>query len=141
MTKDEVFAFLNSRPKGVFATAGSDGAPHAAMMLFLPNPDLSLYIATCKHFGKYKNLTENPKISFVITGPGDSPHELVEGDASVSEIGETETATLRDAVLERHGAEFLIKDEQDLVFFKVTPTGLRHIDGSSGAMVVTKIDL
>lgn len=123
----------------MFATAGEDGAPHAALMLFVSDDDFSVFFGTCKRFKKYANLKRDARIALVVPSGGEDPETLIEMEGVAEEMPEEKTAEYRQRLMTETGSEFFIKDEPDLVIFKITPQKGTFIDGSSGTLSFSSI--
>ena len=115
------------------ATASRDGSPHASTMLYA-NDGSSLYIWTRRQTTTAKHLEENPRVSFTIDDVSGDWHQ----SSGVQGIGEAEAVEDGGAVVDLIGL-FADKFAQSVgddsaagvSFYKITPSQLRYIGGSS----------
>jgi nitroimidazol reductase NimA-like FMN-containing flavoprotein (pyridoxamine 5'-phosphate oxidase superfamily) len=66
MTTDDLYSFLTAQRYGVFGTISPENLPQAALVGIAATPSLELIFDTLKTTRKYRNLTANPKVSFVV---------------------------------------------------------------------------
>ncbi len=64
--EEMISVFLAEHYSGIVATADASANPHAAVVYFLPDPDLTLSFVTKQETQKYKNIEENSQVAFVI---------------------------------------------------------------------------
>lgn len=95
----------------VISTSGPDGQPEAAVVEFGETDDLELIFDTFTTSRKYKNLKTNPKVACVIGW---------DDDITVQYEGVAE---------EVRGDEAKRWDkEEEITYFKITPTWIRYSD-------------
>ncbi|MBY0328833.1 pyridoxamine 5'-phosphate oxidase family protein [Patescibacteria group bacterium] len=66
---------------GVISTVGADGKPESAVVYFSCDENLDLYFTTRNSSRKYKNLSTNPAIAFVIYEDKQKKTIQIEGTA------------------------------------------------------------
>lgn len=91
-----ISTFLGDNYSGVIATADTAANPYAAVVYYMPEPDLSLYIATKEETQKYKNLEQNPQVSFVIYDEKSQTSLQVQGRTVIVEDMQKRHDTLKN---------------------------------------------
>jgi len=131
------FSFVESEIRnktfGVLTTLNNDGSPHSTGVLYgvsSPDSDFALYIATSRKYKKTKNISNNPKVSFVIP----FPHHILRfvPSSTVTFYGEVEILPLADheellpIFSEKRILKFITEhltdeEKKDYVFLKLKP--------------------
>ena len=121
MTKQELYAFLESRDLAVLATINANYSPEAALVGYAVTPELDIVFDTVKSSRKYLNLVANPRVALVIGW---------DYEITVQYEGEAELARHDDR--EVYFSKF--PDGRDrlswpgIVHFKVRPRWIRYSD-------------
>ena len=76
--------FLRANRLGVLATSShEDNSPQTAFVYYVLNKELDIFILTSKESRKFKNITKNSKVSFLVGQEIDPVVLQIEGMASV----------------------------------------------------------
>jgi len=126
---------------GILSTLNKDGSPHSTGVLYAvssPDSDFALYIVTSRKYKKTKNISNDPKVSFVIP----FPHHFLRfvPSSTVTFYGEVEILPF-----EKHEELLLIftekrilrmitmhltdEEKKDYVFLKIKPSPKIHCYG------------
>lgn len=140
-TKKIIIEFLNRHRKAVFATATSDGQPHASLMLYAIDDALNFYFGTKKAFGKYERLKENPKMSLCVVEESLDPLCVVEVEGTAVEIPENEMAGALHFFETKNPSLYYVKGAEDFVMFRITPSRMRWLDARSGKLQIEDVHL
>jgi nitroimidazol reductase NimA-like FMN-containing flavoprotein (pyridoxamine 5'-phosphate oxidase superfamily) len=115
------------------ATASPDGSPHASTMLYASDGS-SLYIWTRRQTTTAKHLEENPRVSFTIDDAGGDWHQSSgvqgTGQAAAVENG-GDVVNLIGLFADKFAQSVGDDSAAGVTFYKITPTQLRFIGGSS----------
>lgn len=93
---DAELSYLTEHPLGRLATIGPDGAPQAHPVAFRVNPDNSAIemggpdLASSQ---KYRNVTADPRVSFVVDDQSDVPNPLGQTGRGIEIRGRIEIVT------------------------------------------------
>ena len=125
MTKEEVLAFIKTNKLAVISTCANN-QPEAALIGFGETDDFELIFGTFKTSRKYKNLTQNNKVAFVI-GFGDGAI-TVQYEGVAQELDQSEV----DAYVEKYHTKApgaaIFRFHPDQSYWKVAPTWVRYSD-------------
>ena len=80
MTKPELYNFIAAQKLGVLGSISPDDTPQAALVGIAVTQDLEIIFDTVGSSREYRNLTANPRASFVIGWTGEVTLQL-EGEA------------------------------------------------------------
>ncbi len=72
MTKERLFAFIDTQRYAVLSTVKPNGTPEAALVGIAVTPDLEIVFDTVKTSRKYASLMANPAAAFVVGCTGDA---------------------------------------------------------------------
>jgi nitroimidazol reductase NimA-like FMN-containing flavoprotein (pyridoxamine 5'-phosphate oxidase superfamily) len=104
LTKDEVNAFLDSRPGWIaLTTIGKDGFPHTVPIGYFRLGD-QVYIGCRAATQKLKNIERNPKVSLMLESGStmqDIKGVVIQGEASVITEGDEMLRLSREAMRRR----------------------------------------
>jgi nitroimidazol reductase NimA-like FMN-containing flavoprotein (pyridoxamine 5'-phosphate oxidase superfamily) len=104
LTKEEVHAFLDSRPGWIaLTTLGRDGYPHTVPIGYFRVGD-EVYIGCRAGTQKLKNIERNPKVSLMLESGrsmGDIKGVIIQGEASVVTAPEDVVRLHREAARQR----------------------------------------
>lgn len=87
-TKKKALDFLNKNHLGVVATASKKGLPHASSVFFLCESDFDIYFLTKTETTKFRNISENPHVSLVVTDS--SKHITLQLHGLATKVDDTE---------------------------------------------------
>jgi PPOX class probable F420-dependent enzyme len=108
LTRDEVHAFLDSRPGWIaLTTIGKDGYPHTVPIGYFRVGD-EVYIGCRAGTQKLKNIERNPKVSVMLESGGtmqDIKGVVIQGTASVVTAPDEMLRLSREAARKRGTAE------------------------------------
>jgi general stress protein 26 len=148
--KQDAAAFLKRNSIGVLATSGPKGSTHASMVYYTAGEDLSFYFLTLINSRKYRALSDNPHVAFVVATP-DIPQTLqLEGvamDISLDEEAAERKAELIDLLSKNANfyAPITKLDPAMSVVVWVRPTWARWADyafaGDGSAQVFAELPL
>jgi|CXWL01.1.fsa_nt_gi nitroimidazol reductase NimA-like FMN-containing flavoprotein (pyridoxamine 5'-phosphate oxidase superfamily) len=139
--RDEVQEFLEKHVKMVLSINEGGGPPNSSLMHYAADRSLYVHFGTKRSFGKYKALTKDPNVSFVVVEESLDPLRVVSGRGIACELsgGEAEIALLLFKT-ENH-SKWYMEHAVDLVLFKIKPTSLRWLDATSGELKTIDLDL
>jgi len=80
----KIQSFLETHNVGILATASKQGAPHAATMYFVVDPNFHIYFITRQETTKHRNLVENPQVALAVFDAGSQT--TVQATGEVEEI-------------------------------------------------------
>lgn len=102
--------------------------PESALVSFVEQDDLTLYISTRVTTRKYANLKKNPKVALVI-GWELSNKRTLQYEGKASEMTHaTEVAGIKQLFREKDSPAQGFLDNPETRFFQITPTWIRYSD-------------
>ncbi len=114
---------------GVVSTVSSEGMPESAVVYFSSDENLNMYFTTRSDSRKYKNITANPHVAFVIYS--ENPPETIQIEGIASAI----TDPYEQTVLFSSLVDLATKDdsvppvdqisESEIMFIKISTTWAR----------------
>jgi general stress protein 26 len=127
MTKEFLHNFIGKHKLAVLSTVTQDHLPQSAVVGFIVTPDLKLFFDTHSDSRKYKNLSLNPKISFVIGWD----LQTVQYEGTARKPTETELEKLLTEYFKAFpdGID-RNKNEKNIAYFCVEPNWIRYSDFS-----------
>lgn len=135
-SKSEVYSIIKSLAIAVLSTVSSEGKPHAAVIYFVADEDLSFYFLTKSDTKKSQNLEAKNNAALTIIFP-ESP-KTIQASGNVSEIEEAKMYTqIMNKISEENakGNNFYwppplskLDSSGDLILYKFTPEWLRFAD-------------
>ena len=124
MTKEFLYSFISKNKLTVLATISESNIPESALVGFAITPDLKIIFDTVKTSRKYRNLLNNPTISFVIGWDNEETVQY-EGIAKIPTDNELEVM-LPCYFKVFPGGKDRKENWRDLVYFCVEPKWIRY---------------
>lgn len=138
MTKEFLNNFIGKHKLAVLSTVTQDHLPQSAVVGFIVTPDLKLFFDTLSDSRKYKNLSLNPKISFVIGW--DLQTVQYEGTARKPTEAELENFLPEYFKAFPDGIE-RNNNEKNIAYFCVEPDWIRYSDFSDKEAKIEELKL
>lgn len=113
--------------------------PNLSLMHYAIDSDLNIYFGTRKSFGKYQLLKKSPNVSFVVVEEGIDPLRVADMHGVAHELDGGEARLAYSLFKTENQAKWYVEGTDDFVMFRITPTSIRWLDGSSGALVMTEV--
>lgn len=127
--KERILAFMHANRLTVISTVDSEtNRPESAVIAFAEKDTLDLIFGTSIKSRKYRNLTRNPDVSFVIGWSDEFGTIQYEGAASELSGEEALEHGKRLADKNENARSFLTRKDQR--YFLVKPAWLRFVDKS-----------
>ncbi len=128
--EEKILNFIRHHNLCVVATVNSEQKPDIALMEFLIDQNLEIIVGTKKEYQKYKNLKNNPHTAIEI---GFYEDITIQYQGIAKEIPTTNLESFqKNNVATRLKENKYLGIENDLVYFKITPTYIRYTDVSQG---------
>ena len=137
-SKNEVYTYLQSLYIAVLSTATPSGAPYAATIYFITDPDLNFYFLTKSDTKKSRNIEENSNVA--LTTVDTSTPRTIQASGKVVEVEDpTQYRRMLERISEANAKKggfywppplSKINSSGDLVLYKFTPEWLRFADFS-----------
>jgi uncharacterized pyridoxamine 5'-phosphate oxidase family protein len=127
MNQKFLYNFINKHKLAVLSTVTQEHLPQSAVVGFIVTLDLKLFFDTLSDSRKYRNLSLNPKISFVIGW--DLETVQYEGTARKPTDAELEKLLPEYFKAFPDGVE-RYKNEKNIAYFCVEPDWIRYSDFS-----------
>jgi nitroimidazol reductase NimA-like FMN-containing flavoprotein (pyridoxamine 5'-phosphate oxidase superfamily) len=115
------------------ATASADGSPHASTMLYASDGS-SVYIWARRQTTTAKHIEENPRVAFTIDDVSGDWHQGsgVQGTGSAAAVEDGgQVVNLIGLFADKFSQSVGEDSAAGITFYKITPTQLRFIGGSS----------
>ncbi|MGE3073613.1 MAG: pyridoxamine 5'-phosphate oxidase family protein [Dehalococcoidia bacterium] len=135
MTRDEVNAFLDSRPGWIaLTTVSKSGHPHTVPIGYFRMGN-DIYIGCRANTQKLKNIERNPKVSLMLESGG-TMHDIkgicIQGEADVVLDPGAQLPLLRESMRQRGTPELQLPTEarSGAAYIRVTPTKIISWDYS-----------
>ena len=139
LQKSDLLNFIRKQSMAVISTVNEAGRPESALVEFVALDDLTLLFDTFSNKRKYRNVSRDPHVSFVIGWNSDNRTLQYEGVATETYGDDLDLCkqlyyqALPDAKsFESHG---------DLRFFRVKPRWIRYSDFSVDPWRISEITL
>lgn len=126
MTKEFLYNFIRQHKYAVLSTVSQNNMPESAVVGFVVTPDLKLFFDTVSDSRKYKNLTLNSNISFVI-GWDNSLTLQYEGIAKIPNHKELDNLLQTYLEVFPDGIDRK-KNWKNIAYFCVEPKWIRYSD-------------
>jgi uncharacterized pyridoxamine 5'-phosphate oxidase family protein len=133
MTTSFLYEFISGYKYGVLSTVTVDGLPESALVGFVITPDLKIFFDTISSSRKYRNLVNNPALSFVIGWDSEQTVQY-EGSAKISLSDELEELLPIYFQVFPDGRERK-ENWKDLVYFSVEPKWIRYSDFGNPSVI------
>ena len=140
MRHEQVLQFLKQHDLGVLCTTCEDGTPQGAIVEILPTDKMELIFATHKESRKYKNLSRQKTIAFVV---GSYEEISVQFEGICEEIAhdaEEYALYAQHLASKMRSNYFPVVDENDFALFRATPTWIRYSDVGQKPWDVAEMD-
>lgn len=124
--QQELLTLLQQNKLGVVSTVSVQNTSESALVAFAEDNNGSLYFQTRVNSRKYKNIQNNPHVSFVI-GWDQNVNVTLQYEGVASEISPTEEVK-RLFILKDSPSTKEYLDHPDARFFKVMPHWIRYSD-------------
>lgn len=129
--------FLTENSVGVLATVAPDGTPRARTVYYAANDSFEIFLLTLAGTRKVEDINAHAQVAFVVSDPALPATLQIEGTLSA----QPDTAAIDPMVsrlmdtLMQHGDSFAPVthlDQQNILFYKLTPSWIRFGDFSKG---------
>ncbi len=137
--KRQVSDFVKSHSVGVLATYSPNGEPEASTLLYLSDDDLNIHFVTRRSSRKFKNLSVNKNVAFVIgTEPASTTLqingevELLSGEEQLGNFIEKLSKNVN--IQNLYYGPFLKLQGMDFAVFKLKPKWARYLHLNLGTM-------
>ncbi len=137
----EALDFLNTHRKMVLTILDENKHPNSSLMLYAVDNNFNIYFGTCKSFGKYSALKTDGHVSVVVVQEEIDPLQVVDVIGVAEELGESETKERLKWFIDKNPAKYYVKDAEDFTMFKITPSGVRWLDATSGDLEIYNLEL
>ena len=117
------------------------GPPNTALMHYAVDRSLHLHFGTKRASAKYKSLTKDPSVSYLVIEEGLDPKRVASGRGAVRELSGDEAENAKLLFKSMNKSKWYVEQAQDLVMFEIKPTSLCWLDGSTGTLQVCDITL
>ena len=131
----DALEFLETHRKMSLATLDKEGHPSVSMVLYAVDEQFNIFFGTRKVFGKYHALIADAHTSLTIVEGKVDPLKVVEIHGMAEAIPSERMSELLAWFTKKNPSPFYIKDEEDLVMFKIVPSNIKWIDASSGVLM------
>lgn len=139
VTVQKILAFLKKHTLTVISTIHTDSArPESAVIAFSEHDNLELVFGTSNKTRKYKNLQENPHVSFVIGW--DHSLGTVQYEGIARELSTEESAAHSATQIQKNPGSAKFANRDDQRYFLVTPTWIRLTDMSTKPQKILEIN-
>lgn len=133
---EQMKTLMRSQDLCVLATA-SDNTPHCSLMAYVTDEDCrEIYMVTHRNTVKFRNATDNPKVSLLIDTRAEGRGERRTGERALTVSGLFERVehgeqreTIRARLLERHPHLREFADHPEAEIFVVKILALQLLDG------------
>lgn len=139
--KKEALDFLNGHRKMVLTVLDQNKHPNSSLMLYTVDDDFNVYFGTRKAFGKYKALMADSHVSLAVVEETMDPLRVVDMQGEAELIPGEDTAERLEWFTKKNPAKYYVKDAEDFVMFKITPSGVRWLDATSGDLMVHDLEI
>lgn len=137
MTQELVRAFIDSQPLAVFGTISAlDNKPQSALVGIALAPHFELVFDTVRSSRKYRNLIQNPAVSFVIGCTGST---TVQYEGEARELSGSELPALQAVYFAKwpDGPDRLLW--HDITYIAVRPHWIRYSDFSAKPPLIEEL--
>jgi pyridoxine/pyridoxamine 5'-phosphate oxidase len=115
--------FIEETDLTVISTVDSKNVPESAVILFAKTPQLEFIFYTFPTSRKYKNMKDNPSVSFVI---GWDERITVQYVGIAEELQKKDLKKYRDLFFKQNPKAIKWEGKKDIAYFKVTPKWIRY---------------
>lgn len=130
--KQTIINFLNNHRKMVLTVLDEKKHPNSSLMLYATDDDLRIYFGTKRSFGKYKALHADPHVSLAVVQESVDPLQVTDMQGFVEEIPVEQKSARLEWFIGKNPSKYYVKDADDFVMFRITPTAVRWLDATSG---------
>lgn len=138
--RKEAGVFLQNHRKMILTILDKEGHPNSSLLLYVVD-DFTIYFGTCRSFGKYAALKSDPHVAVAVVQEGIDPLQVLDIQGVAEEIPESETKEKLEWFVSKNTSKYYIKDAEDYVMFKITPTCIRWLDAMSGDLQICDIEV
>lgn len=132
-TRAIAHAFLTSHKTGTLATVGSDGRPHASLVVYVFDEDFNIYFMTLRTSRKFAALSMHEDVAFTISSEAVPQTLQIEGKAA-DISSEYEAGSKKDDIFElliknsSFNAPISKMDTAQTAIIRITPAWVRWAD-------------
>lgn len=126
--KKFILDFIKKHMISVVSTVSPENMPEAAVVEFAETDNFELIFDTSNTFRKYKNLSTNPNVAFVIGWDEDI---TVQYEGIAEEIRGEELKKCKEIYFKKNPDAQKWEKFEDIVYFKVKPKWLRYRESSN----------
>jgi len=130
----DLLAYMRENRLAVVSSLGPEGAPQSALVGVAVTDGFELIFDTTETTRKHANLRRDPRVSVVISGPGEQTLQL-EGLAAPLPTRGAEGAELREAYYAAWPDGRARLDWPGLVYWRVSPRWARYSDFERGPLI------
>ena len=118
-----------NQPLGVISTNNKDGNPQSASVYYISDENLNIFFVTRSESRKYKNIQNNPHVSFTVTS--EHPPKTIQLEGTAAEVVDAieQTNYFDKLVAKATESNFMPPVSQmvtgEMVFMKITTTWAR----------------
>ena len=138
---NKVKEFLSVHKKMVLGIKGVDGHPHTSLLLYVADDDFNIFFGTCRCFGKYAAIKNEPFLSMTVVEEELNPLRAVTIFGKADEIEESKLQETLEWFTSKNDAKYYVKDNEDFTMFKITPERIRWADASSGDLQLYDLEI
>jgi len=124
MTQQDLYYYMHKFIDGVISTCGKNGQPESAVVGLGQTDKLEIIFGTNHSTRKYKNIIENPHVSFVLW----EENTTMQYEGVATELFGEEKQRLIEIFHTKVPSAAHFKNQQGQVYFKITPTWIRFTD-------------
>lgn len=106
------------------------------MLYVVEDVEPVLYWGTKKSFRKYTNLLANPHVAITIMQSSQDPLVTLQIEGVAEFIKPEQEEYVYSLFDHKNPSKFFVRGAADFVLFKVVPTWMRYLDGTSGQLHV-----
>lgn len=142
--KKEVLDFLQKHYLFTLATVGEKYQPHAAVLYYFIDNDFNFYFITRKGSEKFRNLTNNSKVAFVVFEEELRQSVQAQGIGEIAEIsGESENKIIQKLLENGHKKNMdsfvplmSLYTESSIVLFRVKIKSIKWLKVDKGDQMI-----
>jgi uncharacterized protein YhbP (UPF0306 family) len=135
-THEELYEFMQGYTLGVISTVDKEKMPHSAIVGFGQTESLEILIGTDNTSRKYRNLSADPHVAFVIGG---ATAETIQFEGLARELKPSELDIIRHNYWRKNPHAEVHHANPGERYFIVTPTWLRYTDLRTTPWDVTEL--
>lgn len=118
----------------VLTVLDQTGQPNSSLMHYAIDDHFAFYLGTRRAFGKYKALQADPRVAVAVVQESMDPLQVVDVQGRAEEISSESIPEMHAFFESKNPSKHYVKGAEDFTMFKITPSGIRWLDATSGEL-------